>query len=121
MDRDLSKEARTLFEILKPSSNIFSGISRGTGFRRNTFEKDGNEVPGGVVVMRYGENPLAVTERVKHKIQELQPGLPDGAMSRFDAVTVITGRSAPATALASTPMLKRRLKSRRGVLSSVIT
>jgi hypothetical protein len=35
MDRDLSKEARTLFEILKPSSNIFSGISRGTGFRRN--------------------------------------------------------------------------------------
>jgi hypothetical protein len=35
MDRDLSKEARTLFEILRPSSNIFSGISRGTGFRRN--------------------------------------------------------------------------------------
>lgn len=35
MDRDLSKEARTLFELLRPSSNIFSGISRGTGFRRN--------------------------------------------------------------------------------------
>src|SRR4051794_29249009 len=35
MDRDLSKDARTLFEIVKPSSNIFSGISRGTGFRRN--------------------------------------------------------------------------------------
>ncbi len=35
MDRDLSKEARTLFEILRPSSNIFSGISRGTGIRRN--------------------------------------------------------------------------------------
>jgi hypothetical protein len=35
MDRDLSKSATTLFEILKPSSNIFSGISRGTGFRRN--------------------------------------------------------------------------------------
>src|SRR5260370_5244206 len=35
MDRDLAKSATTLFEILKPSSNIFSGISRGTGFRRN--------------------------------------------------------------------------------------
>lgn len=35
MDRDLSKDARTLFELLTPSSNIFSGISRGTGFRRN--------------------------------------------------------------------------------------
>ncbi len=35
MNRDLAKDATTLFEILKPSSNIFSGISRGTGFRRN--------------------------------------------------------------------------------------
>lgn len=35
MDRDLSKQATTLFELLKPSSNIFSGISRGTGIRRN--------------------------------------------------------------------------------------
>jgi hypothetical protein len=35
MDRDLSKDARTLFEIIRPSSNIFSGISRGTGMRRN--------------------------------------------------------------------------------------
>src|SRR5690242_8381098 len=35
MDRDLSKDARTLFEILRPSSNIFSGISRGTGVHRN--------------------------------------------------------------------------------------
>lgn len=35
MNRDLSKDAKTLFELIKPSSNIFSGISRGTGFRRN--------------------------------------------------------------------------------------
>jgi hypothetical protein len=35
MDRDLSKQAVTLFELIKPSSNIFSGISRGTGIRRN--------------------------------------------------------------------------------------
>jgi hypothetical protein len=35
MNRDLSKDATTLFELLRPSSNIFSGISRGTGFYRN--------------------------------------------------------------------------------------
>ena len=46
------------------------------------LEKDGNEVVGGVVLMRYGENPLAVTRRVKEKIQELQPGLPDGRAHR---------------------------------------
>ncbi len=33
---------------------------------------------GGAVLMRHGENPLAVTERIKEKIQELQPGLPAG-------------------------------------------
>ena len=53
-------------------------VQLGTQFRRSVFEKDGNEVTGGVVLMRHGENPLAVTERVKDKIQELQPGLPPG-------------------------------------------
>lgn len=35
MDRDMHKDVVTLFELLRPSSNIFSGISRGTGLRRN--------------------------------------------------------------------------------------
>src|SRR5262249_8401764 len=35
-------------------------VQLGAGFRRNIYEKDGNEVVGGVVVMRHGENPLAV-------------------------------------------------------------
>jgi arylsulfatase A-like enzyme len=37
MNRDLSRDVKTLFEILKPSSNIFGTISRGTGVRRNAF------------------------------------------------------------------------------------
>ncbi len=53
-------------------------VQLGQQFRRSVYEKDGNEVVGGVVLMRYGENPLAVTKRVKEKIQELQPGLPKG-------------------------------------------
>src|SRR6185312_7114066 len=53
-------------------------VQLGQQFRRSVYEKDGNEVVGGVVLMRYGENPLAVTRRVKDKIQELQAGLPQG-------------------------------------------
>src|SRR5215470_10449033 len=50
-------------------------VQLGTQFRRSVFEKDGNEVTGGAVLMRHGENPLSVTQRVKEKIQELQSGL----------------------------------------------
>ncbi len=42
------------------------------------LEKDGKEVVGGVVLMRYGENPLEVTRRIKEKIATLQVGLPQG-------------------------------------------
>jgi Cu/Ag efflux pump CusA len=68
-------------------------VQLGTGFRRNVFEKGGNEVVGGVVVMRHGDNPLAVTERVKHKIQDLQPGLPDGVriVPAYDRTHLIHG------------------------------
>jgi Cu(I)/Ag(I) efflux system membrane protein CusA/SilA len=55
-----------------------AAVQVGTQFRRGIFEKDGNEVVGGVVLMRYGENPLAVTKEIKKKIEELQPGLPSG-------------------------------------------
>ena len=53
-------------------------VQLGTQFRRSVFEKDGNEVTGGAVLMRHGQNPLAVTERIKEKIQELQPALARG-------------------------------------------
>ena len=36
------------------------------------------EVVGGIVVMRYGENALRVIDRVKERIREVEPSLPDG-------------------------------------------
>ncbi|MBX9583610.1 MAG: efflux RND transporter permease subunit [Gemmataceae bacterium] len=68
-------------------------VQLGTQFRRSVFEKDGSEVVGGVVLMRHGENPLAVTRRVKEKIQELQPGLPEGVqvVPAYDRTRLITG------------------------------
>jgi Cu(I)/Ag(I) efflux system membrane protein CusA/SilA len=70
-----------------------AAVQLGQQFRRSVFEKDGNEVAGGVVLMRHGENPLAVTQRVKEKIQELQPGLPRGVriVPAYDRTRLITG------------------------------
>jgi Cu(I)/Ag(I) efflux system membrane protein CusA/SilA len=53
-------------------------VQVGPAFRRSVLEKDGKDVVGGVVLMRYGENPLEVTRRVKEKITSLQSGLPAG-------------------------------------------
>ena len=53
-------------------------VQFGSSIRRASLEKNGNEAVGGVVLMRYGENPLQVTERIKEKIGQLQAGLPDG-------------------------------------------
>jgi copper/silver efflux system protein len=54
------------------------GVQVGPAFRRSVLEKNGREAVGAVVMMRYGENPLAVTDRIKAKIQQLQAGLPAG-------------------------------------------
>jgi len=72
--------------------NIAS-VQLGTQFRRSVYEKDGSEVVGGAVLMRHGENPLEVTKRVKDKIQELQPGLPEGVhiVPAYDRTRLITG------------------------------
>jgi Cu(I)/Ag(I) efflux system membrane protein CusA/SilA len=70
-----------------------ASVQLGTQFRRSVYEKDGTEVVGGVVLMRHGQNPLAVTERVKEKIQELQPGLPEGVhiVAAYDRTRLIHG------------------------------
>lgn len=70
-----------------------ANVQLGVQFRRSVFEKDGNEVVGGAVLMRHGENPLDVTKRVKDRIAELQPGLPEGVriVAAYDRTRLITG------------------------------
>jgi len=51
----------------------------GPDIRRGLLEWNGDgEAVGGIVVMRYGENALDVIGRVKAKLAELAPGLPEG-------------------------------------------
>jgi len=53
-------------------------VTVGPDFRRNALDKNGVPAVGGVVIMRYGENPLAVIERIKTAIKKLELGLPKG-------------------------------------------
>jgi len=53
-------------------------VTIGPEFRRGALDKHGKEVTGGVILMRYGENPLKVIENIKQKIEELSVGLPAG-------------------------------------------
>jgi Cu(I)/Ag(I) efflux system membrane protein CusA/SilA len=68
-------------------------VREGAQPRRGVLEKDGSEVTGGVVLMRYGENPLEVTRRLRAKIQELSAGLPAGVgvVVCYDRTPLIEG------------------------------
>lgn len=66
-------------------------VSLGPAERRGILDKEGAEVVGGVVVARYGANPLEVINNVKEKINELSAGLPskvlkDGTTSQLTIV-----------------------------------
>ena len=51
----------------------------GPDIRRGISDLNGTgEAVSGIVIMRQGENALAVIDRVKAKLKELQPGLPAG-------------------------------------------
>ncbi|MCW5515162.1 efflux RND transporter permease subunit [Muriicola sp. Z0-33] len=66
-------------------------VSLGPAVRRGILDKEGAEVVGGVVVARYGANPLEVIKNVKEKIKELSSGLPSKELSdgRISQLTIV--------------------------------
>ena len=54
-------------------------VQLGPDIRRGVAELDGRgEVVGGIVVMRFGENAMAVIDRVKARLREVQGAMPAG-------------------------------------------
>ena len=54
-------------------------VTLGPDLRRGVADWNGEgDVVSGIVVMRQGENALAVIDRVKAKLKEIEPGLPEG-------------------------------------------
>ncbi|MGB5272708.1 MAG: efflux RND transporter permease subunit [Flavobacteriaceae bacterium] len=68
-----------------------ANVSLGPAVRRGILDKEGAEVVGGVVVARYGANPLEVINHVKEKIGELRSGLPSKKLSdgRTSKLTIV--------------------------------
>ena len=66
-------------------------VSLGPAPRRGILDKEGAEVVGGVVVARYGANPMEVIKNVKKKIAELSSGLPSKKMAdgRTSQLTIV--------------------------------
>ena len=66
-------------------------VSLGPAERRGILDKEGAEVVGGVVVARYGANPMEVITNVKGKITEISAGLPSKVLKdgRTSQLTII--------------------------------
>lgn len=66
-------------------------VNLGPATRRGGLDKEGVEAVGGVVVARFGSNPMEVIDNVKARIQEMEAGLPqktlaDGTVSKVTVV-----------------------------------
>lgn len=83
--------------VIRSENNVpihvgdIANVHLGPATRRGVLDKSGAEAVGGVVVARYGANPLEVIQQVKRQIAELAPGLPtktlaDGTVSQVKIV-----------------------------------
>ncbi|MDR1171372.1 MAG: efflux RND transporter permease subunit [Bacteroidales bacterium] len=66
-------------------------VNFGPATRRGGLDKEGVEAVGGVVVARYGSNPMQVIDNVKSKITEMETAMPqkvlaDGTVSKVTVV-----------------------------------
>lgn len=67
-------------------------VKIGPELRRGIADSNGTgEVVGGIIVMRYGENALAVIQNVKKRLEQLKAGLPEGVRINtvYDRSTLI--------------------------------
>ncbi|MCK4958103.1 MAG: efflux RND transporter permease subunit, partial [Planctomycetes bacterium] len=69
-----------------------ASVTQGPALRRGALDKEGAEAVGGVVIARYGDNPLEAIKNVKNKIAELTPGLPSKVHINFSKVSADTLR-----------------------------
>ena len=91
-DRDYIVRGKGFFKSLEDIENVvvavknnspirlkdLARVAYGPGFRRGALDKNGIESVGGVVTMRFGENPKIVIDKVKQQLLVIEKGLPAG-------------------------------------------
>ncbi len=83
--------------VVRETGNVpvrLSDVARvniGPAPRRGLLDKEGAEAVGGVVIARFGANPLAVIDEVKARIALVGPGLPTRTLDdgRVSQVTIV--------------------------------
>ncbi|HEY3233771.1 MAG TPA: efflux RND transporter permease subunit, partial [Polyangiaceae bacterium] len=89
-------------------------VSLGPDIRRGLTELNGEgEAPGGIVIMRYGQNALTVIDAVKERLEEVKKSLPAG-------VQVVTTYDRSQLIQESVNTLKHTLIEEMLVVSAVI-
>jgi Cu(I)/Ag(I) efflux system membrane protein CusA/SilA len=83
LEKAVVKETETVPILIKDVAKV----SLGPALRRGALDKQGAETAGGIVVVRYGYNPLAAIKNVKDKIRESAPGLPTKAVIDYQKVS----------------------------------
>ncbi|MGI6231228.1 MAG: efflux RND transporter permease subunit [Prevotella sp.] len=88
---DLENAAITSHDGVPVRVRDVARVSFGPADRRGGLDKEGQEAVGGVVVARYGSNPMEVINNVKAKIREMDAGMPekklaDGTVSKVTVV-----------------------------------
>nr|WP_321451416.1 efflux RND transporter permease subunit [uncultured Carboxylicivirga sp.] len=88
---DLENSVVTVINHVPVKLKDVAKVNLGPATRRGGLDKDGAEAVGGVVVARYGANPMKTIDNLKEKIAEIAPGLPsktldDGTVSKVTLV-----------------------------------
>ncbi|MEN8118636.1 MAG: efflux RND transporter permease subunit, partial [Bacteroidota bacterium] len=89
--KDLEKSVVVVKDNVPIRIKDVAKVNFGPSTRRGGLDKGGAEAVGGVVVARYGANPLHTIDNLKEKIAEIEPGLPsktlaDGTVSKVTIV-----------------------------------
>lgn len=74
--KDIENAVITVREGVPVRISDVAFVNIGPGTRRGGLDKEGVEAVGGVVVARYGSNPLEVINNVKAKIKEMERDCP---------------------------------------------
>lgn len=89
--KDLEEAAITSHDGVPVRIKDVAKVTFGPADRRGGLDKEGQEAVGGVVVARYGSNPMQVIDNVKKQIDAVSAGLPektlkDGTVSKVTVV-----------------------------------
>ena len=79
--------------VVKSNDNVpitikdVATVTLGPATRRGALDRNGAEAVGGVVVARFGENPLEAIKHIREQVETIEPGMPVKAVIDWEKTT----------------------------------